>query len=668
MTPSSRLTDPMRRALLESSLDSVILMDAEGRIVDFNRGTSETFGVNREETIGRLVAEVFLPPELRGGHAAGLARYLATGETRMLGTRIEVPALHASGHRIPVELSVVRLTGIDPPLFVGHLHTIDARLRSDRRLEISAAIHAVFARAVDVDAAVRNTLNALGETLGCLTVQFWSPNEAGSALELRASWEQSPVTMDLSMLRATATLESGVELPGTVLATAQPLWIENLETAPAGPRLAAIKAISARSAIGLPIDVRGRVVGVIEAFWIVQQSADEELLSLLAALGSQLGHLIEETAVRGELARSEARYGQVLASIQDAFTVLDDDYRYLYANERAGQWARCAPSEMVGKFIWDVYPSIRSTPLFDAIRRSRVDRRPITLETLHTDLDLWIEARIYPHPEGTAVFIADISARRHAELERADLLAREQEANRVKDEFLAVVSHELRTPLSPILGWTRMLRQNLLPPEQMRQALDSIERNALLQSHLVEDLLDVSRIVAGKLVITPRPTDAAAAIRAAIDTVRGQADEKQQQLSLDTPLTLPEVFVDPERLQQILTNVLSNAIKFTPEAGLISIDAAAAGDQLEIVVRDTGMGISPGFLPFVFDRFRQADSIETRNSGGLGLGLTIVRDLLAAHGGGIVVTSAGEDRGTAVTIRLPLYQMSPTVNPSGKGS
>jgi PAS domain S-box-containing protein len=279
--------------------------------------------------------------------------------------------------------------------------------------------------------------------------------------------------VDLSELRSIETLAAGAGLPGKVFTNAQPLWIQDIQDIEASgfPRLAAARAVGIRTAIGLPIDVRGRVIGVIEAFSTVEESPDEELLGLLAALGTQLGHLIEETAVRAALAQSEERYRQVLASIQDAFTVLDDDFRYLYANERAAEWARRAPAEMVGKFIWEVYPSIRETPLFEAIRRSRIDRRPITLETLQVDLDRWIEARIYPHLEGIAIFVTDISERRRAELERAELLAREQEANRVKDEFLAVISHELRTPLSPIIGWTRMPLQQKLPPAQTRIAL-----------------------------------------------------------------------------------------------------------------------------------------------------------------------------------------------------
>ena len=647
------LPDPWREALLETSLDCVIIMDAAGRLVDFNEGTATTFGLDRDQTIGRLLGDVFVPPELRERHRAGMARYLATGESDIVGTRVEVPALHASGRRIPIELAIVRLRDTDPPLFVGHLRPIEARLRSERRLQVSAAVNAGLACAEDVDSAVRNTLAALGDALGWVAVQFWSANEGRSTVELRAWWDRPEPAVDASALRSTRTFAEGVGLPGTVLATREAVWIEDVAASSNFPRVAAATALGIRTAIGLPIDVRGRVVAVIEAFGPEYEARDEELLRLLAALGSQLGHFIEETSARTALAQSEARYHEVLASLQDGFSVLDADLRYLYANRQAAEWARLAPDEIMGRFLWDVFPSICATPFVDAIRRSQAERRPVTVEGFHVDLDRWMEARIYPHSEGTALFVRDISKRKRGEAERAELLAREREANRVKDEFLAVVSHELRTPLSPIIGWARLLQERPASPEQTRIALQSIERNALLEAQLVEDLLDVSRIMAGKLTIAPVPTDVAAAILAALDTGRGPAAAKTLQLSAAAPSTLPPVFADPKRLQQILSNLVSNAIKFTPDGGTIAIVPREAGDQVEIVVRDSGMGIDPAFLPHVFDRFRQADSRTTSASGGLGLGLSIVRDLVAAHGGSVVVTSDGLGHGTTVTVRLP---------------
>jgi signal transduction histidine kinase len=306
-----------------------------------------------------------------------------------------------------------------------------------------------------------------------------------------------------------------------------------------------------RTGMALPVHVGGRVVAVIEAFSQEQEARDEELLRLLAALGSQLGLFIEESGIRAE---------------------------------------------------------------------------------------------------------------------RDAMLVREQEANRLKDEFLAMVSHELRTPLSPIVGWARMLLAAPSTPPAMRVGLQSIERNAVLQSHLVEDLLDVSSIMAGKLKIAPAATASAAAILASVETIRAAAAAKGVQLAVDAGEGLRPVFADPRRLQQIISNVLSNAVKFTPEGGTVTVTAREASGMLEVVVKDSGMGIDPAFLPRVFDRFRQADGRSTRSAGGLGLGLSIVKDLVTAHGGFVQVDSEGAGRGTTVTIRLPLYQMSPTVKPSGNGS
>ncbi len=228
-------------------------------------------------------------------------------------------------------------------------------------------------------------------------------------------------------------------------------------------------------------------------------------------------------------------------------------------------------------------------------------------------------------------------------------------ANRVKDEFLATLSHELRTPLNAVLGWAQMLRTGALRAEMAERAFDSLERNARAQTQLVDDLLDVSRIVSGKLQIRDEIVDLPAVTRDAVDTVRATASARQVALRLDVDVPAPcAVRGDPDRLRQIVWNLLSNAIKFTPAGGRVDVVLRPTGAEVEIVVRDSGVGIDAEFLPYVFDRFRQADSTTTRRYGGLGLGLAIVRHLTEAHGGVVSAESDGPDRGATFTIRLPL--------------
>lgn len=240
---------------------------------------------------------------------------------------------------------------------------------------------------------------------------------------------------------------------------------------------------------------------------------------------------------------------------------------------------------------------------------------------------------------------------------RAEAAREEAEvANRMKDEFLAVLSHELRTPLNPILGWSKLLRNGKLDATKTAFALETIERNAKLQTQLIEDLLDVARIMQGKLSLKRVPVNLVSTIESALETVRLAAEAKsiQIQIVLD-PLT-GKVLGDAARLQQVIWNLLANAVKFTPEGGRVEVRLVRVASQAQIQVSDTGKGIQPEFLPHVFEYFRQADSKTTRKFGGLGLGLAIVRQLVELHGGTVEADSPGEEQGSTFTVRLPLLK------------
>ena len=254
----------------------------------------------------------------------------------------------------------------------------------------------------------------------------------------------------------------------------------------------------------------------------------------------------------------------------------------------------------------------------------------------------------------------DVTERKKDERERERQLDLEQslrlqaeEANRLKDEFLATVSHELRTPLNSIIGWITMLRDGNLAGDNRERALEAIERGAKSQSQLIEDLLDVSRIISGKLGLDAQPVNIVPVINAAVETVRPAAEAKGIELHAITSAKIAMISGDADRLQQIIWNLLSNAIKFTPGGGAVEILLPESDSQVEIIVRDNGKGISRDFLPFVFDRFRQADGSITRHFTGLGLGLAIVRHLVELHGGTVGVESEGEGKGASFTVRLP---------------
>ena len=239
---------------------------------------------------------------------------------------------------------------------------------------------------------------------------------------------------------------------------------------------------------------------------------------------------------------------------------------------------------------------------------------------------------------------------------RSQALAEQADrANHLKDEFIAMVSHELRTPLNAVLGWARMLASKQVPKARAGHAIETIERNAASLAVIIDDLLDLSRIIAGTLKLTPEPVDLIELTQAALDVVRPMASAKHVDLNLSADASLSEIVSgDPGRLQQVIGNVLTNAIKFTPEGGRVEVSVARAGSQMEVKVADTGRGITPEFLPHVFDRYRQADGHVSRHQGGLGLGLAIVRQLLELHGGTVHAMSEGEGRGATFIIRLPI--------------
>jgi signal transduction histidine kinase/ActR/RegA family two-component response regulator len=249
-----------------------------------------------------------------------------------------------------------------------------------------------------------------------------------------------------------------------------------------------------------------------------------------------------------------------------------------------------------------------------------------------------------------AVQLADYVA---LAIDHARLFRDLQQASRLRDEFLATLSHELRTPLNAVLGWTRMLRRGTVPPERADSVLDTIERNAAAQMQLVEELLDLSAMVAGSLRLNVTRVDMRELLGGAVETIRPAADSKSLRIKLVIDPDVPEIAADPGRLRQVIWNLLANAVKFTEPGGAIELIVSRGPAEIELRVRDSGQGIAADFLPHVFEAFRQADSSSTRQVGGLGLGLAIVRHIVEAHGGTVAVSSDGIGRGSTFSIRLP---------------
>jgi PAS domain S-box-containing protein len=411
--------------------------------------------------------------------------------------------------------------------------------------------------------------------------------------------------------------------------------------------------------------------------------------TLLSTVKSALRARNRQYDVRDHLAR-EARIQEALRRSEEALRESEARLRFTLEAAQLGQWdldlsthsARRSlrhdqifghqsllPEWSYEIFLSYVHPNDRE------FVDQEFQRSISTLQNWHFECRIlpadggqrWIEAQgsIYRNLEGQPVqllgIVRDITQRKMAEEEREQLLAREQAArehaevaSHLKDEFLATVSHELRTPLMAILGWTNMLRSGKLDEELAASALETIERNARSQSQLINDLLDVSRIITGKLHLEMRELDLTEIIAAAIDAVRPAAQAKDISLRLALDPDAGIVSGDSDRLQQVIWNLLTNAVKFTPNGGDVLVRLSRIGSQAEIAVVDSGKGIDGDFLPIVFDRFRQADQSSTRRYGGLGLGLSIVRQLVELHGGSVSARSEGENRGSTFLVRLPL--------------
>ena len=379
-----------------------------------------------------------------------------------------------------------------------------------------------------------------------------------------------------------------------------------------------------------------------------------------------------------ERKRAEERFRLAVEAAPNAMIMTDGSGRIVLASSQAETLFGYSRAELAGMSVERLVPErLRSQhpawrAHFFADPQTRAMGGGRDLFALRKDgSEIPVEIGLNPlhTPDGTFVLAAviDITERKRAEAERERLLARERaalaearEAGRAKDEFLTVLSHELRTPLNAILGWSSMLRSGAVSTEEVPRAIETIERNARHQTRIVSDILDVSRIIRGRFHLEIERCDPGAIVDTVMNNLRPAARAKR--LTLRSALApVAEILADAGRLEQIVWNLVSNAIKFTPKGGSVDVELRDLESHLMLIVQDTGQGIAPDFLPHVFDRFSQADSSSTRVQGGLGLGLAIVRHLVELHGGTITVQSAGVGQGARFSVMLPLAPPDETV-------
>ena len=481
--------------------------------------------------------------------------------------------------------------------------------------------------------------------LGAAFARIWTLGESSQILELQASAGLYTHTNG-----AHGRIRVGEFKIGLIAAQRKPHLTNEVIGDPRIPEQEWARQLGLVSFAGYPLLVDGRLVGVMAMF--SRHRLSGSALDALAAVANSVAVGIERKRAEERVAE-QARVMLTLNRIGEAVASELDREKIVHMVTDAATGLTAAAS---GWFD----PAFRGEQVARVADTGRPGGRSLLSVPVKGRDGAAIGGLIFGHPQ-TGAFTEEherlavgIASWASVALENAQLYARAQEVSRAKDEFLAVLSHELRTPLNAILGWSRMLRDGHVAPARVQHAVSVIERNARLQTQLVEDLLDVSRIISGKLRLEMQPIDLPTIVHSALDAVRPATSNKQITMREVIQPGVGAVTGDAGRIEQVIWNLLANAVKFTGANGEIVIELRDAGGAAEIVVSDTGQGIAPDFLPHIFDRFRQADAGTSRAHGGLGLGLALVRALVEAHGGTVTAVSPGLGQGAVFTVRLPL--------------
>ena len=542
----------------------------------------------------------------------------------------------------------------------------------ERRRAATNAAGSAIASSSSLEEAATGVLSAICSNLDWQAGGFWLVDPKLERLRCVTTWPDHGTASGFLAVTKEMTFVSGSGLPGRVWSTREPAWIEDVVDDPNFPRAPAARQAGLHGGFAFPIRHHDEVVGVVEFFSESIATVDHDLLATMGSIGYQIGDFISRTKSEAVVVEEQTRSRAILETALDAIISIDHRGRITEFNGAAERMFGYSRSQAVGQELASlIVPQALRDGTRDGFETylrtgggSFMNRRIETTAVRSDGQEFPVEVSITKVPTAPPLFtgfVRDMTERANAERERhalldAELAARREAeaANRAKDEFLATLSHELRTPLNAIVGWTRMLLDGMLDEQSSRRALAIVDRNAHAQAQLVTDLLDVSRIITGKLSLNLRPLDLGSVIGAALDTVRPAAEAKRIRITSRLASSARLTTGDFQRLQQVVWNLLSNAIKFTPEGGVVDVQLSEHGPgQLRLTVTDSGIGIAPEFLPHVFERFRQADGSATRQHGGLGLGLAIVRHLVEQHGGTVYAESSGAGKGATFTVELP---------------
>ncbi len=614
---------------IDSSGDAIVTATVDGIVASWNAGAERLLGFTADEMVGRPLTRL-LPPDRVDDEVQRLATVRAGGRVG----RYETTCVHKDGTVVDVAVSLSAITddagrvvgALEIVRDIGERKLLDARSAEHQRW-LASMLTSLSEGGIAVDGAGRITfMNHVAERLtgwarAAATGRHvesvvWLVEEAGrQRVENPAAEAVRQGATSAAPRRALLVSRDGSECP--VEATAAIFRGE------AGDVFGAIMVLHDVSELRRAAQFQSRLAAIVESSddAIASKTPDGVVLSWNAGAARLFGYSAEEMIGR-------------------PITVI---FPPELLSEEADFLGRIARGERIEHY--------------ETVRVRKDGRRVDVSVTLSPIKDSW--GRVV----GISKIARDISAQKRIERERAALLAREQQAlrdstmaNRIKDEFLATLSHELRTPVNSILGWAELLGSGALGPAESSKALEVIARNARLQTQLIDELLDVSAITAGKVRLDVRPVDLSAVVQTALETLRPSAAIKR--LEIETAIAAGGTLImgDAARLQQVVWNLLNNALKFTPAGGRVRVELTRGAEFARLTITDTGVGIAPEALPSVFDRFRQADGGTTRRHGGLGLGLAIVRHLVELHGGSVWAESEGIGSGARFTVELALLR------------
>ncbi len=656
-------------AIVETSNDAIISKTLQGIIRTWNGSAERIFGFSAEEMIGQPITKI-IPPE-RQNEETGILEKLKRGERI---EHFETVRLHKTGRKVEVSVTISPIKNENGQVVGASkiARDISAERRAKRERERLYELGRRMTGEFDVQSLVQAITDVATELSGAQFGAFFYNvlNAAGESYMLytitgvpREHFEKFPMPRNTAVFAPTF---GGTGIMRSDDITKDPRYGKN------APRHGMPEGhLPVRSY--LAVSVFSRTKEVLGGLFFGHSDIavfDEQSETIVSSIAGHAGVALDNAKLHREMAQNMERFQQLANSISQLAWMAKPDGSIFWYNQRWYDYTGATAEAQKG-WGWESVHDPNELPRIKEKWKAALASGEPWEDTFplrrHDGTFRMHLSRAHPFrdAEGKIVYWfgtnTDITEQQNLVRDREELLDAERAArteaervSRMKDEFLATLSHELRTPLNAILGWSQLMRRGKDDVETLNEGLDVIERNARVQTQLIEDLLDMSRIISGKIRLDVQHVDLASIVDAAVESVRPSASAKEIKLrKILDPLAGP-VAGDPNRLQQIVWNLLTNAIKFTPKGGKVEVLLERVNSHVEITVTDTGQGIAPEFLPHVFDRFRQADSSTTRQHGGLGLGLAIVKQLVELHGGRVRVKSAGPNQGATFSVDIPI--------------